>query len=372
MTGSTTLDVVLGLVFVYLLYSLLTTILQEALANVLSFRAKFLQKAIIRMLEDENAKTADTLLNRIGAFFRVIFRKNVTSQSLPLTEAFYNHPLIKYLAEDDYKNKPSYLTSRNFSQAMLDLLKGNDFAAGDDPGKFIKTALESGVTQWKSNGKPVQINAETLSYLRALWADAQGDVAKFRTALEEWFDVTMERTTGWYKKHTQGVLLILGFLIAMLFNVDTIKLAGTLSKNPELREQVIRQADNYIKTHKDLLKEGDQKTEASLQRLQKRADSLLKTDIADVNKALGIGWKCTSVKEHENKCFHGKDVCIRSHLRIDTIIGWLITAFALSLGAPFWFDLLNKLMKLRGTINSGKDDGKETNSSKPTPTNIKG
>jgi hypothetical protein len=373
MTGSTTLDVVLGLVFIYLLYSLLATILQEAIANVLSFRAKFLQKAIIRMLEDDSAKAANSLLNRIGAFFRMFSRKNSSDHSLPLTDAFYNHPLIKYLAEDDYKSKPSYLTSQNFSQAMLDLLKGTDFAPGDDPRKFIQDALNQGATQWKIKGKQVPINEDTLNYLKALWADTQGDVNKFRAALEGWFDVTMERTSGWYKKHTQGVLLILGFLIAMVFNVDTIKLAGVLSKNPQLREQVIRQADNYIKTHKNQPNtNGETATDTTFQGLRKQADSLLKTDIADVNKTLGIGWECTSMKEHQNKCFHGENVCIRSHLSIYSIIGWLITAFALSLGAPFWFDLLNKLMKLRGGVDSGKDDGKASTTEKSAPTNIKG
>ena len=255
---------------------------------------------------------------------------------------------------------------------MLDLLKGTDFAAGDDPGQFIKEALGQGTTQWKMNGKQVTINDTTLSYLKTLWADAQGDVSKFRAALEEWFDVTMERTTGWYKKHTQGVLLIIGFLIAMVFNVDTIKLAGVLSKNPQLRDQIIRQADNYIKTHKDQLNTHQTSAKDSLQGLWTQADSLLKTDIADANKALGIGWQCTSVKAHHNKCFHGEKVCIRSHLTIYSVIGWIITAFALSLGAPFWFDLLNKLMKLRGGVNSGKDDDKASNTGKPTPTNIKG
>ena len=32
------------------------------------------------------------------------------------------------------------------------------------------------------------------------------------------------------------------------------------------------------------------------------------------------------------------------------IIGWLLTAIAISLGAPFWFDLLNKFMVVRSTV----------------------
>ncbi|MEO8630927.1 MAG: hypothetical protein ABI612_22940 [Betaproteobacteria bacterium] len=31
------------------------------------------------------------------------------------------------------------------------------------------------------------------------------------------------------------------------------------------------------------------------------------------------------------------------------IIGWLITGLAVTLGALFWFDLLNKLVNLRGS-----------------------
>ncbi len=40
---------------------------------------------------------------------------------------------------------------------------------------------------------------------------------------------------------------------------------------------------------------------------------------------------------------------ITSHLP-----GWLLTALALSLGAPFWFDLLNKVVNVRhGIANPG-------------------
>jgi hypothetical protein len=31
-------------------------------------------------------------------------------------------------------------------------------------------------------------------------------------------------------------------------------------------------------------------------------------------------------------------------------VGWLLTALAISLGAPFWFDMLNKLIVVRSTV----------------------
>jgi hypothetical protein len=30
------------------------------------------------------------------------------------------------------------------------------------------------------------------------------------------------------------------------------------------------------------------------------------------------------------------------------VLGWFVTGLALSLGAPFWFDLLGKFMNIRG------------------------
>ena len=32
------------------------------------------------------------------------------------------------------------------------------------------------------------------------------------------------------------------------------------------------------------------------------------------------------------------------------LLGWIITILAASLGAPFWFDMLNKIMVVRNTI----------------------
>jgi len=356
MTGSIALDVVIGLVFVYLLYALLATIVEEAIANVFSFRAKFLEKAIVRMLEDGNAKAASNFRERTAGFFRIFL--STSNKELPVAKAFYRHPLIKYLAEDDFKNKPSYLTSGNFSQTLLALMKGNSFTAGDDAGLFIETALRDNEIRWESSqdkaenaekkreGLPAEMprfNPDTLDYLRQLWATAQGDADKFRVLLEEWFDVTMERTTGWYKKHTQCVLFVIGMLIAITFNVDSIKIAGVLSRDPVLREQLVKRAENFTEAHK-----GDttKQVRATAQAYWKDASNLYKQDISGVNDALAIGWE------------KGLD-----DLRPSSLIGWAITAFALSLGSPFWFDMLNKLMKLRSGVNSAAKENEEKKAS---------
>jgi hypothetical protein len=264
---------------------------------------------------------------------------------------------------------------------MVDLLRGNKVKPGDDVKAMIQNSLDEGTTNWGD----AKISEETLSFLRSIWADAQGDVEKFKKHLESWFDETMDRATGWFKKHTQFILFFVGLAIAIVFNVDTIKIVDKLEKDPKLREQLVRQAEAFETSHpnldKDLIREKaeyEQFTKRftkdemtlpdSLQKEQledslrlknlmalqarrdtlfERAEMILKRDINNVHHSLGLEWK-------DYECKSGLFKCI-----LQSLVGWILTALALSLGAPFWFDLLNKLMKLRGSVATPTSDDKE-------------
>lgn len=378
MLNSVVLDVVIGLVFIYLLYSLLVTIIQEIIATRFGFRAKILQRSIFRMLEDEN-KFASRFKSIIYLFKKSGNGGDVNST----TFEFYKHPLIKFLAESNNHGKPSYILKETFSKVIIDLLRGKDVKPGDDIRSMIQKALDEKTTNW---GK-VPISEQTLSYLKSIWADAEGDVEKFKSHLENWFDETMDRASGWYKKHTQVILFFVGLVIAIAFNVDTIKIVDKLEKDPKLREQMIQHADAFVKAHPNLDKEiFTQKTQfdslqalierknlpqagmVSLQKIKSedsmdivksmalkahtdtllhRADLLIKNDLNDVHHSLGLEWETY-------ECNSNLFVCI-----LKSLAGWIITALALSLGAPFWFDLLNKLMKLRGSVATPTSDDKE-------------
>jgi hypothetical protein len=376
MINSGVLDIVTGLVFIYLLYSLLATIIQEIIASNFGFRGKMLERAIFRMLEDENKFNS-----RFKSIFYLFLKSgNGGWRNTPSGE-FYNHPLIKFLGEDNSCNKPAYLNKQCFSKVMVDLLRGDDVKPGDDPKVMIQKALDEEQTNW-GNAK---ISDETLSFLRSIWVDAQGDVTKFRTSLENWFDETMDRASGWYKKHTQFVLFFVGLAIAIVFNVDTLKIVDKLEKDPKLREQLIQQVEAFEKAHPNLDQElSQQKAEydefmkkylgttlasndslknkqqedsiqlSSYLALQARRDTLfnraekvITNDIGNVHQTLGLEW------ENYN-CRSNLFVCL-----LQSLLGWVITALAISLGAPFWFDILNKLMKLRGSVATPTSDDKE-------------
>jgi len=376
MFNSTVLDVVIALVFIYLLYSLLATIIQEIIATNFGFRAKILERAVFRMLEDEN---------KFNSKFRSIthlFKKSGNGGEIDsISFEYYKHPLILFLGEGQKNDKPSYINKQTFSKVIVDLLRGKDVKPGDDIKSLIQKALDKKTTNWGKAG----IQEQTLSYLNSIWADAEGDVEKFKMHLENWFDETMDRASGWYKKHIQFILFFIGLTIAIAFNVDTIKIVDKLEKDPKLREQIVQQADTFVKDHPNLdaeLKQKEIEHKQALNELAKndsllnknnsnsypedslelakyqfliarrdtlinRAESLLKNDINNVHQAIGLGWD-------DYKCDSSLIVCI-----LKSLTGWIITALAISLGAPFWFDLLNRLMKLRGSVATPTSDDRE-------------
>jgi hypothetical protein len=461
MFDNVVLNVAIGLVFIYLLYSLLATIIQELIATKLAFRSKVLEKAILRMLED--GKSTDD--NRSVL-------KNLFEKTNPLTDKkvatwFYAHPLIKYLGEDNVYSKPSYLSAQNFSKVMIDLLKGFGIQGNitdiqkinesikngtiyqlpidiksdiknpatsairiqtvatainkkvdeinfkkDSANKYVfdTTALklEPGlikkslyhkkyaaynVSQKESIDKAndalgeiitgantVEINTDTKLFLQSLWNDSGADIDKFKVKLEQWFDDTMDRATGWYKRYTKYILFIIGLLIALCFNVDSILITKKLIKDPKLREQIAKSANDFLEKNKQLAEQlkSTPSQSATLQKLSTdlntntmrtnelldSARNMVNTDIKNVNQVMGLGWpnkfpnlsketKWTLIPwEWSGKLFW---------TYLCAIVGWLITALAISLGAPFWFDMLNKLMKLRGT--GAKIDGSDSYSS---------
>jgi hypothetical protein len=341
------LNIVIGLVFIYLLYSLLASIVQEFISAWISLRARYLRKGISRMLDD-NTKENE------------------------LSQAFYKHPLIKFLGESKRNSIPSYIDAKNFSKVFIDLLRGEQSELGKDFKPIIQQSLDSGLIKWGT----AKICPQSLSYIKSLWVDSQGDIERFKALLEQWFDDTMERTRGWYKKRIQLILFCIGLTIAVIFNVDSISISKKLTHNPDLAEKLANNAAIYLQNHKTLeslpnATVVDTTTSAAdssdqLLKIVKKsnnmldsANSLINSNISDASQLLGLGWTAQSGKDK------GK-FCVKCNFHWWSIIGWIITALAISLGAPFWFDILNKVMKAR---NSGTTESTDNSQSKQEPAN---
>lgn len=101
MTGSVAIDVAIGLVFVYLLYSLLATIICEIVANYLGLRARNLRETLIRLLEDDSNTTRWKAISVFQNLYSSV--KNLFSRpGGEFVKSFYEQATIKYLARNSF------------------------------------------------------------------------------------------------------------------------------------------------------------------------------------------------------------------------------------------------------------------------------
>ena len=207
----------------------------------------------------------------------------------------YNHARVNPLgsgtaqARKELSTLPAYIPSQQFAQALLDILR-----QAQQPG----TSLAACIT-----------NPPLREFIESVLREAEGDERKILLALAQWFDHAMERVSGAYKRHLQWITLGVALVLAAILNIDSVYLFKTLwlngSVKPELYSAVPTSALSAIE---------------SLQQLP-------------------LGWTELRVAQF---CNHGS-------ARWLMLGGWCVTALAALFGAPFWFDILQKVISLRGT-----------------------
>jgi hypothetical protein len=170
----------------------------------------------------------------------------------------------------------------------------------------------------------------------------------FRKNLEDWFNQAMERVGGWYKRWTQRVLLGLATLVVIASNADTVMLIERLSKDNVLRASLIAAAQETVKT-RSVVQRTEQPADGTAPTSPSDAKSVtpdLRTVLETAeNVKLPVGW---STDPNDPGYFP------MPHLSWE-YAGWafykafglLISVLAVSLGAPFWFDTLSKVVNLR-------------------------
>jgi hypothetical protein len=348
MTGSVAIDVVLGLVFIYLIYSLLISILGEMISTWLGLRSRILRNAIERMLNDGHSNGTK---NSAGDF--ILYEYEDFKYSL--AGRFYDSS-IKFLAKESTRSslftqtKPSYISDVAFADTMVHLFRNK--GEGNTDLEKIKFCITYNT---------LHIQSETLLHINNLLLDAEEDVSLFKAKLKAWYNETNDRATGWFKRKMQMILFWLGFVVAGLFNVDTIGIVKKLSNDKVAREQLVAMS----------IKAGDS-TSGIAKVLEQTEDTTFKQDLMakgyhEVNKALndassilGLGWD--NVKKREVTvlwilCFEWYD---QFNPFRKEFWGLILTALALSLGAPFWFDLLKKLIALRNAGVNPEEKAKVT------------
>ncbi len=400
MFGTGLIELIIGLILIYFLFSLLTSGVNELAEHFLHRRAKYLESGIVDLLG-------------------------------PWAARFFRHPLIQALHPEKGrptpippagaprpnppKFGPSYIPSRTFSMTLLSLVAdASTQLKADIPvharGETLQIQLVSdlgfpatgqfkaridselfqvaaaGANLWSAtaavdgtaasehmagaevvrarsdppsssdlladlNGNLESIPDEKLrESVRTFLTNANQDLEKWRVDLERWFDDKMDRVSGWYKRKTKVLLLIWGLVIVGAFNADTIVFARALYTDSTLRATVATAAQNILQVAPSPsaaslsgptpspspcpVSTPGQASVPPTGTLQCVANEV--SVIRDLG--LPIGWNSSGPGWPRG----GSGIPLK-------IAGLLITAAALTLGAPFWFALLNKFVNFRAS-----------------------
>jgi len=336
MFGSEVLEVVIGIIFVFLLVSVICSAIREGIEAWLKTRAAYLEYGIRELLHDENASG--------------------------LAKSFFEHPVIYSLFAEKYspentdkrpgvlangRNLPSYIPSKNFAQALMDI-------AARGPETDVVSSDPNAAVMSAENIRMNILNLKNQAVQRVLLMaldSAKGDLDRTQLNIEEWYNSSMDRVSGWYKRSTGWVLFWIGLFVAISMNVNVIRIAQYLYHNDSAREVIVARAQQATN--------DSTFNNSSYQQAMTDLNSL----------ALPIGWggeDNSSGQESgdSGNVFWDRYVC--------PVLGWLFTAFAATMGAPFWFDLLNKIMVIRSTVKPHEKSQEEDSEDRQFPKGANG
>lgn len=207
------------------------------------------------------------------------------------------HPVGSGEATDfrDYKSLPSYIEPKNFALALIQSIQ-------QIPGQF--DTLDTDIRAIK--------NRQLRSLLQGLYVKSEGDIVQFEEEIAHWFEAGMVRVSYVYKKWSQLLCFIIALFIAVIFNIDSVHLFKTLWLQPTIISQLSNETLN----------------------------PLLATQALGQLSVLPLGW---------NNAFSWSAFLDPFHL-----VGWLLTASASLFGAPFWFDILNSLVRVRDSAKNAR------------------
>ncbi len=362
MFGSFILDVAIGMVFIYLLLSLVASGVNEILASIVQSRAANLVRGLRSLLSGDS----------------------IEAGALTLVDNIYDHGLVRGLYPDPLKDLnddsplgwatglrlwlqkvvgiapakpiagvknqlllPSYIPARTFALALIDILNKDKFNG--------KTAIQN-IEDFLSSHHQQFANNKAVEALLTLLIDAQNDarreeekLQKLQANLENWYNDAMDRVSGWYKRYTQRVLLIVGLVLAIAFNVNSISIAHLLWVDRDVREGMVSAATDYLKDHPNPPSANGQPAEPTTEKalVDRMESSVNAVNEVTTKYLLPVGWRHT---RFDYEKWWREDPSRMALEALVVLAGWLITAGALSLGASFWFDMLNKIMVVRNTV----------------------
>jgi hypothetical protein len=420
------LEVAIGLVFLWLVISVVAMTLQEWISNLFQWRPKAMQGEIQKMLMSSDLTkqiyqhpliagvTPYTSIqgkkrrlpsympaNKFSlALFDLITKIGLDSSPVMLVSSEIHTKLDETLkapeqhkvASEDWKAIQETAHQAATSQASLDSLKSQlqvfgekypevqpsidqvlpkvdafyqPYLNGQNSGKVVPDSQQAmnkfqlGLNAMQKDPNTSNSGETIATLLHSVELLGVLSVAQARVHLEMWFNDAMDRLSGAYKRKTQFVAFLIGFFLAVFMNIDSIHVAASLWREPTLRQAIIALAQSYSLP-------ANTQTTSPVQSIPQLQQQMLALNIP-------FGWTTAVTVTNGRRCSMwpfgqgiiwgipgqndlGAPICKQlNDVPMDPygwvikLVGMLITGAAAAQGAPFWFDILKKMVNVRST-----------------------
>jgi hypothetical protein len=382
--SSPIIDLAIGLTFVFGVTAALASFITELIARLLGLRGAYLLSGLRELVDDSTSSTNLTNVAEDYKAMRVLMQPNLApatempSVSPPAAERSSDQPSAPWKASmtaallgspilssqgvagqlpsrkltldpttstgrlpsmtaqkteigrlwSQRRSLPSYISAKSFAEAVIDLVVPNP------QGQTDMTAVEQIIMKLPPE-LPFRQSLETLV------KNADGDVSRFRTSVEQWYDDHMDRVSGWYKRHVAKITLAAGAVIVVLLNLNALTIGRTL-----YTENAVSAAVSAVAAKATTCTSADKNCLADLEgQLSATAAAGLPVGWGTVRACRGPGARCNWLDQRGVFSPYGYS----GWQLVLVLIGFLIMIVSVIPGARFWFGLLSKLGTLRAT-----------------------
>lgn len=359
MTLSTIISIAITLTLIYLVLSIVTSEIQEIIANFLNLRAKNLQQSIVGLLGEHQEHT-----NLLTILFHDIFGTKKDKSRFPITSKIYEQYLTPHLnISSDLVTKfteISHVPSHQFAHGLISVVREvleckNQEGYLQNGNTAIKheAHLQKVINDIQTSPLPDKLKTDFSYLLKKSQTQVTQTEKELRTLEEEvqtWFDRSMEYSSELYRQKAKIISFALGLVLVLTFNVDTINIINKLSKSEVLIAEFNSLAIEVIESNSDFSNCSENDSEINIKSCISNIQDRLNLAAKDIDN-LPIGWNLSAPFREQFSPLNIPNL-------LNAIIGWSISAVAISMGAPFWFAVLRNLMDFKSSQTERADRAK--------------
>jgi hypothetical protein len=350
MFGSQALETAIGLVAMFFVLATAASSMTEVVARLTKKRAKDLERGLAALFKGQPVQDKD--LDTVLGWFKDTSIWGAAESASGL--GIFVTTKARRVSDEIKRGKkgPSYLSAKMFADAVMEMLGPHKLptlaelkrAKAAKASPAAHPGVDATLADWPENLR---------KRLEQLKKEERTDLLSAKSALEGWFDEAMGRVEGAYKRWAQTFLFAFGLFLAVALNLSTVSVATQLWQDPVTRDAVVAASEKLLE---------DGATAEELDTVAKATEKINEVNIPG-------GWS-----QERREVWTNGDVA--SLTQLSDVAGWLLTGLLVMLGGPFWFDLLNRLVSLRGAgpkpDPAGQDPASATSvavtaAAKPTP-----